>query len=520
MVNPALPKDAKDAASPAWQLAGRSVRGASHERSGLPNQDALALWPASPGATAACAVAAVADGHGGARHFRSDVGSGIAVEVTVGALRALGAQLEGLPAERALDAARRAAAQLPARIVGEWAAAVRAHLQGAPITEAERKAVNQAEGPAALATVEADPLLAYGATLLAALAAPHCTVLLQLGDGDVLRVCTDGRTTRPVPPDERLAGNFTTSICRSGADADFRCAVQPVDADGPALLLLCTDGYANSFRTDEDFLKLGGDFLALTREHGLKAVDRQLDAILEDASARGSGDDITLAILQCGTAPGRQAGAGGAARQPEAGAPAPHMQQAEEALRLAQQRIRRLRTTVAALAVALCVSVGWTWRDQVRAAWQRSPVIAVQPEPHAPRDGAPLRPGPLEMPVGVPAEPVAGDAPSAAAVQAQARRTERGVEVRIDLSAMPAHRSACSVHAAVWGKDASPLATGTEHLGDAAPAKASVEVKLLLPYPAEKLRARAMQKAGGTFAVQIDCDKLTVARTERLPVTS
>jgi hypothetical protein len=62
--------------------------------------------------------------------------------------------------------------------------------------------------------------------------------------------------------------------------------------------LLSTDGYANSFRSDEDFLKIGQDYLEIIREQGISSLAEELPAILTEATEQGSGDDITLAILQ------------------------------------------------------------------------------------------------------------------------------------------------------------------------------------------------------------------------------
>src|SRR5690242_8472149 len=61
-----------------WQVIGCSVRGPSHERSGLPNQDAIG-WSEDSTTT----VLAVADGHGSAKCFRSDVGSRLAVDAAL-----------------------------------------------------------------------------------------------------------------------------------------------------------------------------------------------------------------------------------------------------------------------------------------------------------------------------------------------------------------------------------------------------------------------------------------------------
>jgi hypothetical protein len=66
----------------------------------------------------------------------------------------------------------------------------------------------------------------------------------------------------------------------------------------PTLVLLSTDGYANSFRSDDDFLKIGQDYLEIIREQGIASLAEELPAILTEATQQGSGDDITLAILQ------------------------------------------------------------------------------------------------------------------------------------------------------------------------------------------------------------------------------
>ncbi len=335
-----------------WRALAASARGASHVRAGLANQDAMLV-----DVQAGCAVAAVADGHGGARHFRSADGSLMAVQA---AREALLSMVPSFVSHVGPQRAQLAALEVPQRIVSRWVELVRADLEQRPIDPAELAAVAVSEGEEAAAGVRADPLLAYGATLLAALAVAECLVLVQLGDGDVLLVDAAGHTTRPVPRDERLLGNLTTSICRVGAEQDFRTMVLEDAAARPALLLLSTDGYANSFRSDDDYLKVGSDFLALLRRHGAAAVEQQLPGILEHASTHGSGDDITLAMLvgevQAGVTPAvplrsreRDESSGTAA------------------LAQAQRRIERQRRFIIALAVALVGVIGWTQRHRLPA---------------------------------------------------------------------------------------------------------------------------------------------------------
>src|ERR1700733_8191738 len=68
-----------------WTALGASVRGASHERNNLTNQDAVRLR--NPSGTDDFLVMAIADGHGSSRSFRSERGSAMAAECAVNVLR-------------------------------------------------------------------------------------------------------------------------------------------------------------------------------------------------------------------------------------------------------------------------------------------------------------------------------------------------------------------------------------------------------------------------------------------------
>lgn len=71
-----------------WKVTHACVRGSSHVRAGLPNQDsALCIVRAAAPSGPAIAIAAVADGHGSARHFRSQIGSSLAVSTAVTVLQ-------------------------------------------------------------------------------------------------------------------------------------------------------------------------------------------------------------------------------------------------------------------------------------------------------------------------------------------------------------------------------------------------------------------------------------------------
>ena len=226
-------------------------------------------------------VLALADGHGSERCFRSDVGSRLAVG---GAVRALASALANRDDMTDLETL----GHLTQRIVREWRDSVRSDLRLFPLTHAECTRADTQQ-----------PLLPYGTTLCAVAVSPSCIFYLQLGDGDILAVSDEGRVRRPLPPDERLFANHTTSLCSPRAADEFRVGFQLVDEHSPppALILISTDGYANSFTDERGFLRVGPDLLTMLRTEGVEPVRDCLPVWLEEASRLGSGDDVTLGLL-------------------------------------------------------------------------------------------------------------------------------------------------------------------------------------------------------------------------------
>jgi serine/threonine protein phosphatase PrpC len=276
-----------------WQVIGRSVRGASHARTGLPNQDAIG-WIHARGLTCPLIVA-VSDGHGSAKYFRSHIGSRLAVEIAL----KLGEEfLNGQPDLKNLSAIKRTAEErLPQEMARRWRAAIEGHLESNPISAEESSALEASSGAAAREALMANPTHAYGATILTVLVEESFIVYLQLGDGDIVLVSEQGEVERPLPKDERLFANETTSLISRDAWSDFRFGFQSLVGAHPALILVSTDGYANSFVNEEAFFKVGKDVLEILLSEGIETVERSLETWLVEASEAGSGDDITLAII-------------------------------------------------------------------------------------------------------------------------------------------------------------------------------------------------------------------------------
>jgi len=326
-----------------WRVVGSSVRGAAHARRGVGNQDAIA-WVPESGVGLPLAVAA-SDGHGNAISFRSAEGARRAVTTATTVLRevlggltgrgedgasvrerlaadvarrwqravesyrrtrpdladelaSLRCEMEETAATRSEDAVSGPVAVALAALVSErWKDSIRADLLRRPFSRAEIVLLRRAAGDGAADAVRAEPLLAYGATLLAVLVTEACAVYLQLGDGDILSVSEAGEVRRPLPKDEKLFANETTSLCLDDAWRHVRVRVDALDQGPPPLIVVATDGYPNSFRDEKGFLKVGSDLLAMIRSEGLQAVRDSLPGWLRETSRFGSGDDITVGLI-------------------------------------------------------------------------------------------------------------------------------------------------------------------------------------------------------------------------------
>jgi serine/threonine protein phosphatase PrpC len=277
----------------AWEVIAESVKGATHERRALPNQDAVHWYRHEN--HPAFVILAVADGHGSVKCFRSDKGSRLAVEVAVDRLREF---MTALPGQvNLVDIKRAICEQLPKEIVLEWCSAVASDLEANPLLVNETAAVKQEQGSTARDAVENKPIVAYGTTLLLLIAHPEFIAGMQLGDGDMIVVDADGKVSPMMEDDDRLLANETTSLSGENAWRDFRFSFLPIVDRPPVMLLVSTDGYSNSFNTQADFFKVGSDLVDLLRSEGVPYVRDNLRNWLNSASRQGSGDDVTTGLL-------------------------------------------------------------------------------------------------------------------------------------------------------------------------------------------------------------------------------
>jgi hypothetical protein len=268
-----------------WLLFTQSVRGAAHVHLGLPNQDShgAATFEISGGRGVA---AAVADGHGNRRHFRSEFGSRFAVDAATSCvLRTFaGDGVDWASREGALKAKDRL---IPA-VISSWRSAVAEHVSSFPFTPEEES----------LRLFGDDPEIAYGSTLLFGVWTSGWLLCIQIGDGDIIAVQTDSTALVPVPSDPNIYGHRTTSLCQPDAFDSFRYGIVDSPREPPLAVLLATDGYANAQVAENWQTKVGSDIANLLNANGSEWVGRELKSWVERcASENGSGDDTTVSLV-------------------------------------------------------------------------------------------------------------------------------------------------------------------------------------------------------------------------------
>jgi hypothetical protein len=267
-----------------WELLEGAVKGAGKKYS----QDRCAARHLADGRAV---VLAVADGHGSAPHFRSDLGARWAVEEFAACAGefALAAVRHDEGAERqdddslwwsALAELRAEARRLPQLVAHRWYERATLHDANSPAHGAPQQSP---KGP---------DLTAYGTTLVGAVLTRRLLVCWQLGDGDIVVLDAAGTPETPLYTGPDL-GDETDSLCAPESWHRARCHWQPLTSEGPSGLLLSTDGLSKSFTDHQGFLDFAAGVQGRAHEQGMPAVRSRLTEWLSHA-AQYSGDDTTL----------------------------------------------------------------------------------------------------------------------------------------------------------------------------------------------------------------------------------
>ena len=224
---------------------GKSVKGATHEKNGLPLQDNCKIEEISDKIT----IIAVADGHGSSKCPRSDRGSLIAVNtfctVMKNYLLNYGKEKDGLT-NLVTFLNREGDMRFAQDICEEWQARVKQSFY-----KNKDGSVLDKEGNTDWKKVYS----LYGTTLLGMLITDTFVFSFQIGDGDINYVTAD--EISPLVEPEKFLGTETHSLSKLDAWRKAVASVRRKNAadDVPYLYMLSTDGFSNSFVNEEEFHK-------------------------------------------------------------------------------------------------------------------------------------------------------------------------------------------------------------------------------------------------------------------------
>lgn len=268
-----------------------SVIGASHVLSKTPMQD----WSESDTIEDKACFAVISDGHGASKHFRSDIGSKVACEVTLDLLKKFYTRYPDYKSfgSKKLDEEIH---HLKLSILSGWQHKIEEYTKENPFSEAEMK--NESNS---LKTRKSyDVSIAYGATLLASFIAKDYYLLFMIGDGAILELLPNGESKmiefegKKVFDDEPHSA--TDSLCNTNAYYNMHVIVNTYE--GHKTVSMCSDGLSEAFHSNQVLGKKLFNYTNFWAEEGYlqtkEAVHEQLEEISRISPMK---DDISLTII-------------------------------------------------------------------------------------------------------------------------------------------------------------------------------------------------------------------------------
>ena len=235
-------------------------------------------------------MAAVADGHGSKKHFRSDRGSQFATQAARDSIYEYMNDYE-----RFVEAYQVDKEYLIDRIIKmtitKWHEKIREDLNKDPITQEE---IDKYLG----GTFNSDKVSSiYGTTLLVGVMSEKCNFGFLIGDGSFVVIDKRGKAYIPIE-DENSKANYTSSLSSSDSYNGF---VKHFFDEMPFSIMVSTDGLVKSFANDSDFLDynqaIAMELGKLDDDDKMIQMEERLIKLFEQRSRDGSEDDISISII-------------------------------------------------------------------------------------------------------------------------------------------------------------------------------------------------------------------------------
>jgi hypothetical protein len=295
-----------------YKMFSKVAIGPDHSDEGLPCQDSVG--EENFGDTL---IIVTADGHGDKKCFRSEIGSKFAVEAAICQTEKFCGTAPTLDEDgSAITISETQITTFKFAIWQDWKKRVKDHWDGYFIEEdklcdKEKRYSEVSDEDKERYTskdndvVERRLYTAYGTTLLVAVKFGQQLLLLQVGDGTCAVLHQDGTFSVPIPTDERIFLNMTTSLSDEDAFLEIRHAVIDCDTNSPkcpVAVFLSSDGVDNYYPLNENekhlyklYAVIIGSILAVGFEATVDGIGNDVLPHLKT----GSRDDISLAGFVC-----------------------------------------------------------------------------------------------------------------------------------------------------------------------------------------------------------------------------
>ena len=184
--------------------------------------------------------------------------------------------------------------EIKAAIIAEWRNRVRKHLRENPWTEEELDEQHRLLGEKAFARLISGETaeIAYGSTLLFAVVTPDGWLAMQLGDGGIAAVDSDGRYYFPLSASGDNPGSYTASLAMDKPMDEFR---HYSEKEIPALITLFTDGVEKAFpRKSLALTQFLHKACSAARTGGQQALHDCAALLAEESCVR---DDTSIGLL-------------------------------------------------------------------------------------------------------------------------------------------------------------------------------------------------------------------------------
>lgn len=282
-----------------------SIRGYSHQLKGNECQDASVSWVNDE-----YSGIIICDGHGGDKYIRSATGAKIACSIGQKLLNAFVNEIkkqkiaDAFKTKNLLNARKMTAhnydlylSQLERSIIQHWNYEVEKDYLKFPLDKDERWLTLCEKDKQSLSN---KPTKAYGTTFIAAILSKDFYFILKLGDGNLCLFREDNSLEIPKElTDEQLQFNMTTSMCSYSADQDFlHCFSENHLESSIKGLIATTDGVINCYNSESAYLSFIKNIFDAYAEDEKRTAHEELEKVLNVMSEKGSGDDLTVAIIR------------------------------------------------------------------------------------------------------------------------------------------------------------------------------------------------------------------------------